>query len=508
MAFKSILFGEYNRPECASSPPDFFSDLNLDQVVDTISDSWQASQLKPFFYTPLRNPDIIQYRQKVMQDLEQVPLLKGIKAFAEAMNTVQRYLNMAEKLDFDAHKKGWFLESALLYGEALSAQVQALASLKLSSQGLKAFREYITTYVQSNDFKTLVKEAYQVKKALSEITYCLIIQGGKFKVKPYEGEIDYSVDVEKTFEKFRQGASKDYMVKLPVRSGLNHIEAKILEFVIKLYPEPFFMLDRFYVRHHSFFDKTIKRFGLEILFYISYLNFIEDFKQKGLPFCYPRVSRSSKEISVRDSFDLALAHVLRNQSASLVLNDFSLKSPERILIITGPNQGGKTTFARMVGQLHYLASLGCPVPGREAQLYLFDKILTHFEREEDIRNLRGKFEDDLIRMREILDRVTPDSLLIVNEIFSSTSLNDALLLSREIILRLIDQDVLCAWVTFIDELSSLNEKTVSMVATVNPEDPTERTFKVIRKPADGLAYALSLARKHRLTYEAIKERIR
>jgi DNA mismatch repair protein MutS len=68
-------------------------------------------------------------------------------------------------------------------------------------------------------------------------------------------------------------------------------------------------------------------------------------------------------------------------------------------------------------------------------------------------------------------------------------------------------DLLCVWVTFIDELSSLSQKTISMVSTVDPENPALRTFKIVRKPADGLAYAFSLAKKHRLTYEQIMERI-
>ena len=89
--------------------------------------------------------------------------------------------------------------------------------------------------------------------------------------------------------------------------------------------------------------------------------------------------------------------------AAIVRNDFAFAEPERVIVVTGPNQGGKTTFARAVGQLHQLARLGLTVPGewRRGSGCVM-RIFTHFEQQEHVDDLAGKLESDLIRTRNAI----------------------------------------------------------------------------------------------------------
>ncbi|MGC4191586.1 MAG: hypothetical protein QM589_10540 [Thermomicrobiales bacterium] len=188
-------------------------------------------------------------------------------------------------------------------------------------------------------------------------------------------------------------------------------------------------------------------------------------------------------------------------------NDLHLTSHERIVVVTGPNQGGKTTFSRMFGQLHYLAELGLSIPAQHVRIFLPDRIFCHYEQEEHVSSLRSKLEDEVIRVHAMLESATEDSLIVLNETFSSTTLSDATFLGKSVLHRMLDRGLLCLYVTFIDELASLSDATVSMVALVDPDDPARRTFSIVRRPADGLAYAAAISRKYGISYEQLKDRI-
>ncbi|MDI3310961.1 MAG: DNA mismatch repair protein MutS, partial [Thermoanaerobacterium sp.] len=438
MTFQSILF--INADDITNvdllNEPVFFKDLNIDQIIDAITFGRNEYNLKPFFYKSPIDKETIIYRQEIMKELENNTLFMSIKSFSEKFQRMREGLKQVDKLYYKYQKERWFLDAVNLYVDAVVFLANDLAQIDLKSTGFIAFREYILNYVKSDLFISLNNATKKLEEDLSSVKYSILIRGNSIKVSKYELEINYSDIVEETFKKFKEGEVKDYRKKFSEYDDMNHVEAKILDLVAQLYKDIFEELDDYCIKNSHFIDDRIGTFEREVQFYMSYLEFISKFKDVGLKFCYPKVDSESKEVFDYGCFDLALANKLISNKSTVVTNDFYLSGKERIFVVSGPNQGGKTTFARTFGQVHYLASIGCTVPGYKAQLFLYDNIFTHFEREENVNELHGKLEDELIRIYDILSKATSNSIVILNEIFTSTTLKDAIFLSKKIMDRI------------------------------------------------------------------------
>ena len=508
-SFKSILFTD---PDAAAgiddlTAPECFADLYLDQIVNDVVRGNADEHLDRYFYRPLHEISAVTYRHDVFRDLERDDLCAPIDAFVADMRTMRQRLDRAERLWHPLQRQGWFVYAVEAFCDAVATLRDELGRTTPSSHGLRQFADYVASYVNGYRFRTLVAEIGDVQAELRKIRYVVHIDGSKVHVDRYNGQPDYSLDVAATFERFASETAKDYHVRMKDFPDMNHVEEQILQCVAKLYPEQFKRLDAFCTQHHTYLDATISRFDREVNFYLAYLAFVRRFTDAGLRFSYPSITDDPGSIRANDAFDLALAAKVEKDGNTVVCNDFHLAGPERVFVITGPNQGGKTTLARTIGQLAYLATLGCPVPASGATLTLPDDIYTHFERQETLATLHGKLDNELVRIHDILSRATPASIIVMNESFASTTVDDSLQIGAEVLQRIIALGCVAVYVTFLDELASLHRACVSMVAEVEHDDPTKRTFKFTRRPADGLAYAAALADKYGLARDVLVRRI-
>lgn len=506
--FTSILFPDRSGSMTGvDTPPDCFADLHLDHIVDAVTTAHGGDQLHRFFYAPLHELSSVEYRHEVFRDLDCDQTRLPIENFVASMATMRRRLDQAQHLWHPLQRQGWFVYAIETFCSAVAALRNDLERIGPASHGLRDFACHLAEYVDSTGFQTLVADTQTVQDQLHKVRYAVHIQGLRVHVDKFVGQPDYSAAITATFSRFATDASNDYHVHLDDFTDMNHVEEQILDRVAQLYPQAFELLDAYCRRNEHFVEPTIARFDREIHFYLSYHAFIQRFTAAGLPSSYPNVTTEPGATCAEDAYNLAVAIKSLDENKPVVTNSFHLSGPERIFVVTGPNQGGKTTFARTIAQCAYLASLGCPVPASRAELTLPDEIYTHFERRESLSTLHGKLDNELARIRDILSAARETSIIIMNESFSSTTVDDALLISTEVLERIIQLRCVTVYVTFLDELAGLDPTCVSMVGEVAHHDPTQRTFKFTRRPADGLAYAAALADKYGLSQQVLGQRI-
>lgn len=501
MPFESILYPpDAVQPPRAELPPQLLTDLGLDQIVARLGKSCEA--LWPF-YTPVQDDAVVQYRQAVMRDLEDLSLRRRFAALARQLRALQRQLSAQGMEQLPYVRSSDVLAAAEQYTAQLQEFIADFPYRTVQSKGIESFLLYLRDCL--NRTIGMRMNAMALERELKRIQYTILLKGREIRVGKPDGHASIDKLVETLFGRFQQAGHGTGTCQAPAGETDVQNENAILTLLAGVYPDLFAKLLEFGETYRDFADQKLFQFASDIWFYLSYLDETDRIKRLGIAFCYPEVTDCWDGCRAEGSFDLALAARLADRQACPVQNGFELCGSERILVVTGPNQGGKTTYARMLCQLFYLASLGVRVPGSAAALRLPDRIFTHFG-----KTGAGGADNlclELLRLREILNQATERSLVLINEIFASVSHSDGLYLGTQMMELLERIGCMAVCVTFLEELASCGAHTVSMTSRILPETSDRRSYQILQHAPDGHAYALSLLEKKGLTYDQIMGRL-
>ena len=217
----------------------------------------------------------------------------------------------------------------------------------------------------------------------------------------------------------------------------------------------------------------------ELAFYVGCLNLHEQLIQKGEPACFPVPAEpTQRKRSFHGLYDVCLA---LSVTQKVVGNDMNADQND-LVIITGANQGGKSTFLRGIGQAQLMMQAGMFVPAESFSAGVCNGIFTHFRREEDATMRSGKLAEELSRMNDIADNITPNSMLLFNESFASTYERDGSEIARQITMALVEKGIRVFFVTHLYEFAhglfdSKMKNAIFLRAKRRPDGT--RTFKLI-----------------------------
>jgi DNA mismatch repair ATPase MutS len=188
----------------------------------------------------------------------------------------------------------------------------------------------------------------------------------------------------------------------------------------------------------------------ELAFYVGCINLHEQLARKGEPVCVPTpMSPGTKRLSFRGLYDAGLTLSVPQR---IVGNDTNADG-RGLIVITGANSGGKSTFLRSLGLAQLMMQSGMFVPAESFTSSLCDGLFTHYKREEDVSMQSGKFDEELSRMSEIVDHLKPHSMILFNESFAATNEREGSEIARQITSALLERRIRVACVTHMYELA-------------------------------------------------------
>ena len=184
----------------------------------------------------------------------------------------------------------------------------------------------------------------------------------------------------------------------------------------------------------------------ELAFYVGCLNLHGQLAQMGEPICFPvSAPAGQRKLSFSGLYDVSLA---LSMSRKVVGNDLNADHSD-LIMVTGANTGGKSTFLRSVGLAHLMMQAGMFVAAKTFSSEVSDGLCTHYKREEDTTMESGKWDEELSRMSAIVGQIKSNSILLFNESFASTNEREGSEIASQIVRALLDRHVKVFFVTHL-----------------------------------------------------------
>ena len=542
MGFESIL--DKKEPVKGVTRPAFFLDLNIDQILERITKG-DRGILEYFEYFPL-DAECEGYRHDVYADIKENALYDALLTFNTIYNEFRDIENKKKSTRIDLQRPVWHFWGMEIYTRAITELKCSLENAKLTSEGFKELKILLETYTGTQDFILMSEKAAKLKADLLNLTVYANYENGRIQVTVEDSNENKSGAADSVKERVSEGNGdkqisgenndedeyeniaeyedfleqicavneKEFVNPFAVTDELTSFEQEIVKIVAKKNPDIFKVAEKLYKDIPEFEEKVFSRFADEIRFYLSYYEFEQKMIKAGFSFASPITSESKNEntadivnnnICATGLYDLALACVNNEKGKPVISNDPAFEKNELFFVLTGPNQGGKTTFARSLGQLIYFTKIGLDVPAKSATVPYFSDILTHFSVEESVETGRGKLMEELVRLSPMMKEYKDNAFVVINELFTTAANYDAIIMGQNVLKHFLDEGCHGIYVTHLRELCDIDERIVGLSAQL--DENGKQNFKIQKKSVDYEGCAKNQVEKYGLGYDKLVGRL-
>lgn len=458
-----------------SNEQDIIKDLELDILFSAMAkeDEFLLEVVRRGVLCSLKDKDTILYRQNILKDcLQNSSIVREIYSIATEAIAKEKKHHYGLFMNYPNSVLDRSVEVLKMFVEMLK-KLNHLAknnSYKFQSEGFIRFFEMLNKELSEEYFATIESHLKELElrngvlissvlgKGNKGINYVLRKQSEKkenwFKHVFYRNRNYYAFYISDRDENGYRALSelKDRGV-----SSIANAAAQSADHIL------------------SFFNML----RIELGFYVGCLNLQERLVQKGEPVTFPSITDLEiRNHSFNGLYDICLTLGVEQR---VVGNDVNADNKE-LVIITGANQGGKSTFLRSIGQAQLMMQCGMYVPARYFCSNICSGIFTHFKREEDITMSSGKLDEELNRMNCIASIITSNSMLLFNESFAATNEREGSEIARQITCALLEKHIKIFFVThFYEFANGLYERKINNAIFLRAERKNDgvRTFKMV-----------------------------